>query len=54
MDNDYVDSVLLFDVFDEILACDKELRAAEAESAMEGAELVAKAALAADSPHEWF
>lgn len=26
IDNDYVESALLFDVFDEIIACDRELR----------------------------
>jgi hypothetical protein len=57
IDNDYVDSVLLFDVFDEILACDRELRAADADAdtttglSSAGSKSVP---LTADSPSEWF
>jgi hypothetical protein len=53
IDNDYVEGTLLFDVFDEIMAADKELRQSAAD-----AESEADSALTKSNPttatEEWF
>jgi hypothetical protein len=53
IDNDYVEGTLLFDVFDEIIAADKDLRQSAAD-----AESEAESALTKSNPtsatEEWF
>lgn len=55
IDNDYVDSIL-FDIFDEIIAADQELRREDAAGLLEGVAKTADTDTAAgtETPTGWF
>jgi hypothetical protein len=56
IDNDYVEGTLLFDVFDEIIAVDKELRqsAADGESEADSALTKSNPTAGSEPSEEWF
>lgn len=51
IDNDYVDSIL-FDIFDEVIACDQEIRREQHEQETEG--LTKTVDTASEAATEWF